>query len=395
MSTEKYNIFDSSGSLSEQEIKDYLSGKLSKADQHAIEQKMQNSQLELDAMEGFSEHPDALDSVDKLKAKLRQKMSTEATSFWSSKLLWAAASFAGIIIVSTLIWVNLPTQNNQLISENMEQKNTLEKTKTSAKEQEDKTIDDAQILHDSDQIKSEEVIQNTPITLHLEDDIENEVSEDLMVQEVEDEEDKVSRAFAESFNLQPASAKAIKVEIPEENIVKSNVKTRYINSFLVIDYSDTYTEQQFENSAQLSGTPAKYKSLKDTAYEANKAAVEQEHIDYTDYLALSLSKYKNDNYKSALKNFNTILEHYPEDLNAHFYGGLCYYNIDNPLKAIDFFDFILNQNINTFHQEAQYYKAMCLIRMGKTDEAKFILQKIVQQDGFFADKARELLERDE
>ncbi len=116
-------------------------------------------------------------------------------------------------------------------------------------------------------------------------------------------------------------------------------------------------------------------------------------FDYLDYLSLTLSKYKDNDYKRALKNFKIIIEQYPNDINAHYYGGLCYYNIDNPTKAIEFFDFILNQNINTFHQEAQYYKAMCLIRLGQGEQAQFIFQKIVNQGGFFAKKAKEMLSK--
>ena len=70
------------------------------------------------------------------------------------------------------------------------------------------------------------------------------------------------------------------------------------------------------------------------------AKLDIKEIDYQDFLSLSLNKFKNNKYKAALINFNTIRDQYPNDLNAHYYGGLCYYNIDNPVKAIDFFDFI-------------------------------------------------------
>lgn len=378
MSTDKHNIFESSESLSEKEIKDYLDGNLSPEEMQGIEEKMQNSSFEMDAMEGFTENPNAIHSMAKLKSQFTPKKAP----FWNFKTLSVAASIAGIAVISSILLFDSPKQNDALITEVIEKK-AEPKAKKSPEIIE---IEEAEVIHDSNQIKSEEVIQNTPITLYLEES-------DAI------EEEEISEAFAESFQLEQIPAKAVKVSVPEEEIVKSNAKTLYLNNFLVVDYSDTYNNAQDdilnESDFELSGTPAKYKSLNDTVYDDNSTTLESktEQIDYTDYLSLTLSKYKNNNYKSALKNFKLIIDQYPNDVNAHFYGGLCYYNIDNPLKAIEFFDFILNQNINTFHQEAQYYKAMCMIRLGKGDQALFIFQNIANQGGFFAKKAQEMLDK--
>jgi tetratricopeptide (TPR) repeat protein len=76
-----------------------------------------------------------------------------------------------------------------------------------------------------------------------------------------------------------------------------------------------------------------------------------------------------------LVNFLTILNKYPNDLNAHYYGGLCYYNINNPTKALEFFDYILTHDHNAFYQEAQFYKALCLQRLGEYGKANFLLKK--------------------
>lgn len=380
MSTEKHNIFNSSKALSEQEIKSYLSGKLSPEEMQAIEQKMQNSGFEMEAMEGFEENPNAINAVSDLKAKFHA--TNIQKPFWNTKTYLVAASITGILIISSILFFDNPQQNNNLVSEVIkteEEKTSEEKLEKSAEIIE---IEEAEVIHDSNQIKSEEVIENTPITLHL--------SEDEPV-----EEEEIAEAFVESFQLKKVSAKAVTINVKEEDVVKSNTKTRYLNDFLIVDYSDIYSgsSAEMEDDFELSGTPAKYKTLNDTAYELNEVIIETEEIDYIDFLSITLSKYKDNKYKKALKNFKLIIDQYPNDVNAHFYGGLCYYNIDNPTKAIEFFDFILNQNINTFHQEAQYYKAMCLIRLGKADQAKFIFQKIANQDGFFAEKAKEMLEK--
>lgn len=381
MSTEKNNIFNTSNSLSEKDIKDYLDGKLSQEERNAIEQKSQNSALETEALEGFEANPKAIALLPGLKNQFSAKYTSSSTNSILFKNILVAASITGVaVFVTSLFWMNQPNQNNNLVAEVVESKETpLQEEKRAEIE----AIEEAEVIHDSSQIKSEDVIENTPITLHFADAIENEPIQ----------EEEIAEAISESFQLNTMSAKAVKITVPEKNILKSNTKTKYINDFLVVDYSDIYAINELEDDFNLSGTPAKYKSIADKEDNNSSENISTKDVDYQDYLSLTLSKFKNNNYKSALINFNTIIDQYPNDLNAHYYGGLCYYNIDNPTKAIDFFDFILNQNINTFHQEAQYYKAMCLIRLGQADQAKFIFQKIVSQNGFFIDQAKAMLDK--
>jgi tetratricopeptide (TPR) repeat protein len=203
----------------------------------------------------------------------------------------------------------------------------------------------------------------------------------------------IEHELKQSLQMSSKKAEAVRIAVPQEDaIVKSNVKTLYINGLLVIDYSEQYSESS--SASELSGTPAKYKTLKDTTQDKTTTSETQQQYDYKDYLTLSLNKYKQDNYKAALKNFLLILNQYPEDLNAKFYGGLCYYNINNPTKAMEFFDYILAHDYNTFYQEAQFYKALCLQRMGEYGKANLLLKKIVAQNGFFAEQAKALLEKE-
>jgi tetratricopeptide (TPR) repeat protein len=108
---------------------------------------------------------------------------------------------------------------------------------------------------------------------------------------------------------------------------------------------------------------------------------------------MCLSKFKNNEFKEALYEFRTILDQFPEDLNAHFYGGLCYYNIGKYDLAIESFNFVVKHYISAFDQEAEWYKAKTLLNMDKVDDAKEIMESIVEKNGFYSDLAKKQLKK--
>lgn len=382
MSTYK-NIFNKQSLVSEQEMKDYLSGKFSKEQQHEIELKLQSSSFADEAIEGFSENPEAMANITRLKTKVNLRTERLNYNKWNFKYTLAAASVVTITMLFLGKYFIFDKQeiisSKPLVAENLPKENE-EKSTTPIKIQEEiKAIEDADILPETDQITSENVADNTPITLHLKENTPAKA-------------EAIEHELKQSLQMSSKKAESVRIAVPqEEEIVRSNMPTLYINGLLVIDYSEQYAEPQ--SASELSGTPAKYKTLADTTKEKEVISEFEQQFDYMDYLSLSLNKYKQDKYKAALKNFLLILNHYPEDLNAKFYGGLCYYNINNPTKAMEFFDYILAHNYNTFYQEAQYYKALCLYRMGEYGKANHLLQTIVNQKGFFAEQAKALLEK--
>ena len=96
-------------------------------------------------------------------------------------------------------------------------------------------------------------------------------------------------------------------------------------------------------------------------------------------------------YKKALKRFNTILSFYKGDINAHFYGGLCYYNLGQYEKAIDHFDDSYNIEFGNFRQEANWFKVKALIELKEFHNAKQLLEQIISEGKFYSSNAKHLL----
>ena len=100
--------------------------------------------------------------------------------------------------------------------------------------------------------------------------------------------------------------------------------------------------------------------------------------------------FKDGYYKKALNRYKTILEQYPEDANALFYGGLCYYNMKKYNKSISYFDEIATIKLNAFKEEAKWYKSKSLIKLGLIKEAIIVLDENIMAGGFYAEDAMEV-----
>lgn len=76
-----------------------------------------------------------------------------------------------------------------------------------------------------------------------------------------------------------------------------------------------------------------------------------------------------------------------EDINCDFYLGMGYYYQQDFKKALKYIQLVLENDNNTFLQEAEFYKALCLQGLGDTDAAMQLFKKIKAENGFYADKA--------
>ncbi|TNF47015.1 MAG: tetratricopeptide repeat protein [Bacteroidetes bacterium] len=179
-------------------------------------------------------------------------------------------------------------------------------------------------------------------------------------------------------------------ETPTPKLVKEVKagKEIYIEDLKVLDYrayrsKPTVTTKQMD----LSGTPANLENNSRTEEEPVWKDVE---IPYIDYLRKTMSVFADGNNKKALGRFETILAAYPNDVNALFYGGLCYYNLQNYTKAAELFDKLIDSDFGNFSEEAKWYLAKSLLNT-EPSKARKILNEIIEEKGFYAKQAEELL----
>ena len=166
----------------------------------------------------------------------------------------------------------------------------------------------------------------------------------------------------------------------------SNAPVSSIRGLKVVDYSDFYKADIDVPDLSMTGTsPAQENPddpLNDVAQEPNKK------VPYQKFLDGAVKQFEEGDFRGALGDFKIILSQYRDDLNAHFYGALCYYNLGKSDKAIKHLDAVLDNYINTFDQEAAWYKALSLKRKGDLNAARTLLIEIARAGGFYAEQAK-------
>jgi tetratricopeptide (TPR) repeat protein len=105
----------------------------------------------------------------------------------------------------------------------------------------------------------------------------------------------------------------------------------------------------------------------------------------------AVESFSNQNYAACVADFEILLKINKADVNALFYSGMSFYFLNKKEKAIEFFNDVLENKNNIFHQEAEFYKALALVEVDNNLEAAQLLKKIVEAKGFYAQRAKELL----
>lgn len=352
-----------------QEIKNYLNGKMSSIEKHAFELKMENDPFLYEAVEGYQENPEAIDRISNIK----KDHLASRRSFFGSRTLAVLGVVAGIYIIALIV-------------------NGVRK-------------EDPELAQDDTSIETVAEVEIVPES--IDSFVLADLEEQISVIEISE-----NKQLIEEYNLQEEDNTPEMINIEEDPEIEIDPKlypetenknrTNYAPSTHYFDlYVVDYREIKRKNEGisytryELSGLSAEYESED----SKNGRDLVEKHVEvpYMEYLETSMDYFSTGNYKKALNRYLTIIEQYPEDLNAHFYGGHCYYNLRKYNEALDFFDKTLKHektmNFVAFRQEAKWYKAKTLIKLNRTQEARQILDEIIIEGQFYSKDAILLKEK--
>lgn len=385
-------IFMERQPVSQKEMEAYLNGELDKSEMHEIELRLEANDMSAEALEGFQAHPEALAGLEQVRQDFKTKLAKKRS--WTTTHTLATAGVVAISVIGVAYFLNNPeTDTSALLADSKD--STLVETSLpdlvhftfsepiEITEEIELEVDEAKELPQDQQLTAAYIEQHQPVTV------------EATASMPEAELDSLVQTVIELEPLEP-----ILNDMPEavepEKVVKSNVKILFLNDLLVVDYSDLHDQgiEQKKLAEVNTGTPVWMENKDDHVNEVNKEPVyETTYIPYVDFLRETQGKFDRNQYKAALKDYHKILKQYPQDVNALFYGGLCYYNLDKPERAIQYFDNVISNSVNTFHPEGQFYKALSLRAMGKYGQGNGILLKIAEQGGFYAEQAKEIIDQ--
>jgi len=387
----KKKIFESTTPLTKDEMDAYLQGDLSQTDKYALEQKIAANDFNSDAMEGFESVPGAMEGFNDLEGKFHGNLPRKASGkFWRFE-------YSFILLIGVTVGIYLIGQHYLKQVDFDEVKFDISKLETSQsdsavnnskiiitpiEELGDTEIDNATPLEESKQLTSERIIIDAPLIMVIDSTINETEKIDSAIHLINEGKEIINAELTDKKEIPKAN---------KTNVIHSNIGTLFLSNLLVVDYSEIYTEEISVPNFELTGTTADKENKEDTGSSELAVNTFTQKITYIDFLREAQLKFRRNKFKNALKDYRTILNHYANDVNAHFYMALCYFNINKQKKAIQHFDRVLEHEFNTFHEEANWYKALSLYELGKTSKCITLLNQIANANGFYAEKASRML----
>ncbi|WP_430403972.1 tetratricopeptide repeat protein [Fluviicola sp.] len=318
----------------------------------------QLTDFDRDALEGWK---DSNVPFSKMK-QLDRKMNFSRTNF-TPYIIGLSA-----VVIITLAFILIPRTTNQVVTEKPMMVK-LENTDINIPEEIDTLI---------------AIPQKDQITVHEIKTSQNEIK-NLPVEDKKEENMEIP--FPELvLEPLPPLIEQKPVTVSKQKIAKEI----YLQDLKAIDYSQYRSKPTVQiEQIILTGIPADQKDKDDIVPE--EPQMKLVNIPYMDYLEKSLNYTNRGKWKQALSRFNEIIKNYPDDVNARFYAGWCYYNLGQYSDACINFSACLQLEFSNFNDEAEWYLAESRLANGDKSSAKELFVKIKNQKGFYSRQAEKVL----
>jgi hypothetical protein len=192
----------------------------------------------------------------------------------------------------------------------------------------------------------------------------------------------------------PLPLHAPELVIQETTVKRETIsgKEIYFHDLKLLDYR-AYRSRPSVTTKQmvLTGTPA---NIGDATINGDEEPEWKDvEIPYIDYLEKTMELFAKGYNKKALSRFQTILGAYPDDVNAGFYAGICYYNLKEYNQAEQSLRICLSSKYSNFYEEAEWYLAKSLLAQGNREKGLELLRAISNAKGYYAKQADAELRR--
>jgi hypothetical protein len=193
------------------------------------------------------------------------------------------------------------------------------------------------------------------------------------------------------ITLEPAKTMPLPVREEKQSArYVANAPFIFLHDLKVTDYQRLYfSGRKSLELPSVNGVPAS---------RAEKVAGEENFLERNEgyYLhqaiADAMLQFRKKEYKACLYTLNQVaLVSGKDDINCRFYTAMCYYHLRYYSAASKEFDACIDHSNNTFLPEAEFYKALSLFESGSKEEASLLLKKIVLDNGYYAERAQEIL----
>jgi len=369
-------IFGTKKPLSRQEIDDYKKGT---GDTHEIEMKSSDSDFNTEAMKGWESADYSVKEGMERADKKMEKFVNNSSKGSSQNNKGLILSFS-LFVLTMLALIVFTYQGNKAFNE--QTKVDIEITEQPTRIEE---VDLFTEIPVEKQITSNELKKTAEVASAIPNN--NVEKRD---HQIRNEKNIVIQPTTEDEKIELPIQSSGKISSTSKNTLVYNVAQEvYLHSLKNVDYR-AYRNRpiKVDNNLEI-GIPANLATEND---KQEFQPVETTDITYIDYLTKTAEHFKEGQYKIALKRYLTILDTYSDDVNANFYGGLCYFNLGQFDKSHQLFRNAYSIGYGNFREEAMWFSARANYEEKNDLKAKYFLKKIINEDGFYSQQAKELLE---
>lgn len=172
--------------------------------------------------------------------------------------------------------------------------------------------------------------------------------------------------------------------------IKVTYKDTFIHELKVTDYSTYYAFKESEKE-KAGSVEARFEN-KDA--DGKKDTVSDlEWVTTGAVLKKGLENFAKGNFSDAVKLFNVLVSYEPGDVNALFYGAVCYKNLSRATDAVVYLERVLQSPNISFYEEAEWELAQAYVQLKEFKKAEVLLTKIHDSKGFYSDRALDMLRR--
>ncbi|MFH2143324.1 MAG: tetratricopeptide repeat protein [Bacteroidota bacterium] len=365
----KNNLHIDDNHISAEIIKKYFKNKLSVSEKQRVDDLIEHNEFYKDAFEGYKTNPQSINDLSELKQTGFKKFSIQSKLYF-----YILVPAFLIIIVSAIIFsLNNKTKSDQITNEsNMDKEISFSEAEIV---KEIKQLSEADPIPYEEQIHYYKTLNNQPMTFEKIDKTESENLQKIVSKEAK-ELNEGNNELLEAISVRYTT---------------SNHTISYIYDLKVVKYTSNRKNMLNRNIYNLGSLEVEYSNFEDKNNYIKDHSDMQ--IPYTDFLEQAISKYIDQDYGSALIDFHIILNQFPDDLNAFFYGGLCYYNLGKFDKALKYLEKAAKHPVNTFDQEAEWYMALTYLKIPDINKAKDLFLSIIEKGGFYTINATKEYEK--
>ena len=350
------------GTLSREQLIAYAEGRLAPTEQHQVEAHLESDPLARAAAEGLT-MPNARIA---LKALDRMRPTSPSPGVGTGRIV---ASMVAGAFVAVFVWYLLPTKQ--------------EPVTVAAKEVITTPAEQAPQAPVEQPLVAAEIIaaHELPESLHI-GHAANDRHAKAMATNAERE------SGIERLDSRPVDAKrSLNTADPAtarlKHTPRASLQLLFLHDLELVDPRELYDREPSMRLAD-ANVAARFvdRGAQDSTHNEMVTAT------YTAFMDEALYRFAQNDHKACLDDLRFLLEQYPDDVNALFYAGLCCYNLGLYTHARTFLHRAATHHVRVFDEEAQWYHALTLERLGEVEAAQEAFARIAADGGFYAAKAQ-------